>query len=64
MRELDVILERFVDRDYALIAADEQAAFESLLTLQDPEILELITGRTIAENSALRNVVQRLLTNP
>jgi antitoxin CptB len=63
MRELDVLLERFMERDYAEAGAEERAAFETLLNLQDPEILELITGRRVAENSVLRDVVQRLLTN-
>ncbi len=64
MRELDVLLMRYMDRDYAQADSAEQAAFETLLSLQDPEILALLTGRAVAQDAQLRDVVQRLLTNP
>jgi antitoxin CptB len=64
MLELDVLLMRYMDRDYDDAGPDLQAAFEDLLSLQDPEILALLTGRAVAEDASLRNVVQRLLTHP
>jgi len=63
MRELDVVLMRYMDRDFAAAAPEQRAAFERLLSLQDPEILALLTGRTVAEDVSLQDVVQRLLTN-
>ena len=63
MRELDVLLMRFVDSDYMDTDPECQKAFETLLSLQDPEILELLTGRAVADDAGLRDVVQRLLTD-
>ena len=64
MRELDVLLMRYADRDYPQASGEHRAAFENLLTLQDPEILALLTERVVAEDPATRDVVQRLLTHP
>jgi antitoxin CptB len=64
MRELDLLLTRYMDRDYGEAHPDQRAAFEQLLNLQDPEILALLTGRTIAENVSLRNVIEQLLVHP
>lgn len=63
MRELDVLLTRFVERDYLSSDQEHRRAFETLLSLQDPEILDLLTGRVVAEDTGLQDVVQRLLTN-
>jgi antitoxin CptB len=63
MRELDVLLMRYVDSDYVSSDRERQRAFEMLLSLQDPEILALLTGRVVAEDLPLQDVVQRLLTN-
>jgi antitoxin CptB len=60
MRELDVLLERFLERHYSAASTEIQTAFARLLTLPDPEIFALIMGRRIAENSELRDVIQRL----
>ena len=63
MRELDVLLERYLAREYAEAPPAQKAAFETLLSLQDPEILELITGRVVTDDVSLRDVVKRLLTD-
>jgi antitoxin CptB len=64
MRELDVLLEKYLECEYANAPPVQKAAFESLLSLQDPEILALLTGRVVSEDDGLRDVVQRLLTKP
>jgi antitoxin CptB len=63
MRELDMLLMRYLDRDFENADAEQQAAFETLLNLQDPEILSLLTGRVVADDANLQYVVKRLLTN-
>jgi antitoxin CptB len=63
MRELDVVLMRYMARDFDRVDAAEQAAFETLLSFQDPEILDLLTGRLSTQDSHLQDVVQRLLSN-
>ena len=64
MRELDVLLMGYVDREYMGAQPAHQAAFEKLLTLQDPEILALLLNRVEIDDSSLRYVVQRLLDHP
>ena len=61
MRELDVLLLRYLDREFRAASPGAQAAFERLLSAQDPEILDLLAGRIIADDTGLNEVIQRLL---
>jgi len=61
MRELDVLLLRFLEREFPSAAPAVQVGFELLLSAQDPEIVDLLAGRMIAEDPALNDVIQRLL---
>ncbi len=63
MRELDVVLMRYMECDYDAAGQAEKASFETLLSLQDPEILDLLTGRHVTEDAGLRHVVKRILAN-
>ena len=60
MRELDVLLMAYLDERYATAPATEQAAFRELLSLQDPDIHGLLTGRLVADDAGLRALVERL----
>lgn len=64
MRELDMLLLSYVESYYPAAAATEQAAFRYLLTMPDPDILALLTGRMLADDEHLQNVIQRLLERP
>ncbi len=61
MRELDVLLLRYLDREFPAAAPSAQSAFERLLSAQDPEILDLLAGRLVVDDAALNEVIQRLL---
>ena len=61
MRELDVLLLNYVDGRYSDSPDAEQAAFRRLLTLPDPEILALLTGKSSTDDADLSDVIQRLL---
>jgi antitoxin CptB len=63
MRELDTLLMRYAEQEFVNAAAHHRIAFEGLLNLQDPEILDLLTGRVVPDDQATRDVVQRLLTH-
>lgn len=63
MRELDMLLIRYLDRDYPGAVPRHRAAFEYLLELQDPEIVDLLNGRLRTDDAALGHVVQRLLVH-
>jgi len=63
MRELDVILMRYMQKDYDAADQGEKTSFEALLSLQDPEILDLLTGRIVADDDGLRHIIERILAN-
>lgn len=60
MRELDVLLMRYLERDWPQANAPERAAFAALLEWQDPEIHALLTGRLAPDNEALASVLECL----
>lgn len=45
MKELDVLLERYLAERYPDAEAAEQGAFRELLELQDPVLFDYVTGR-------------------
>jgi succinate dehydrogenase flavin-adding protein (antitoxin of CptAB toxin-antitoxin module) len=61
MRELDVLLLRYLEREFPSAPDPVQDAFERLLSAQDPEILDLLAGRDVADDPLLNGVIQRLL---
>jgi antitoxin CptB len=62
MRELDVLLMKYMKHAFDGADAAEQVAFEKLLSLPDPEILDLLTERTTAQDRHVQHVVERLLS--
>lgn len=45
MRELDVVLARYLEHDYPAATQAERRAFEALLELQDPDLFGHLVGR-------------------
>ena len=45
MRELDVMLTRYLDRAWPVASPSERAAFAQLVELQDPELFGYLVGR-------------------
>jgi antitoxin CptB len=60
MRELDIMLARFVDEADAAVERRELAAFERLLDYPDDTLLELLMGRARAPDKELADVVARI----
>ena len=60
MRELDVVLQRYLDQDYAHASHAERDAFARILELQDPEIFGYLVGRGPPPEASLRAVVARI----
>ena len=60
MRELDVLLLRYLDQDYPSAAPADRAAFVRILELQDPELFGYLVGRTTPEDDAVRHVIARI----
>ncbi len=57
MRELDVLLEGYLEHHYDAAIPSQQAAFERLLEMQDPVILRLLLGRDVPVDAELEKVV-------
>ena len=57
MKELDVLLERFVRRTMDRLDDAELAALERLLEQPDQDILEWITSTTATPPPAIRGIV-------
>jgi antitoxin CptB len=60
MRELDVLLTRYLERTYADTSADERAVFAQLLDLPDPELFGYLVGRTVAGEAVQREIIARI----
>ncbi|HSN71063.1 MAG TPA: succinate dehydrogenase assembly factor 2 [Steroidobacteraceae bacterium] len=60
MRELDVLLLRYLDRRYPFANATERRAFERLLELPDPLIMAFVTGREAVTEPELADVIARI----
>jgi antitoxin CptB len=64
MKELDVLLSRYLEHDYVRAATAEREAFARLLDLQDPELFGYLLGGVPAPDDALRNVIARIRHDP
>ena len=57
MRELDVMLTRYLDRVWDRASPAERDAFAQLVDLQDPDLFGYLVGRHVPDEDALRAVV-------
>jgi antitoxin CptB len=64
MRELDVLLTRYVDEQYANASAAHQAAFRDLLDSPDPLIYAWFLGRQLAPDPVLAALIARITASP
>ena len=61
MRELDILLERYLQESFDASKPAEKAAFRQLLTLSDPELASyLLRGETF-DDSVIASVIERVL---
>lgn len=60
MRELDVVLTRYLERDWPAAGAADRAAFQALLERQDPEINTLLLGWAEPQDEVLARVLECL----
>ena len=61
MKELDELLTRFVKDRYPAAPAGQQAAFEALLALPDPQIADYLLGYATPLEPALAAVVRLVI---
>ena len=60
MRELDVLLNRFIDGCYADLGATERDDFDSLLDESDVDLYAWFTGREVPNSSVFSQLVDRI----
>ena len=60
MRELDVLLARYLEHVYPAASLPHREAFEALLELQDPTILAYVVGRERPGDPNLADVIKQL----
>ncbi|MGD9601097.1 MAG: succinate dehydrogenase assembly factor 2 [Gammaproteobacteria bacterium] len=60
MRELDMVLERFLASDFGQLDEAGRAAFSCLLDATDPELYDWLLGRAAPPNPALGALLERL----
>lgn len=61
MKELDLLLGGYLDRRYDVATPTEQAAFEAVLALQDPQLYAYFTGRDSPDDPGVGAIVERIL---
>jgi antitoxin CptB len=64
MKELDLLLERYLAERYPSADTVEQGAFRELLDMQDPELFAFVIGRERPATEELRRVVDTLRRTP
>lgn len=64
MRELDVLLTRYVDERYRDASAAQQETFRELLDSQDPLIHDYLLGRQAAPTAPLADLIGRIAAPP
>lgn len=60
IREMDILLQRFIDECYPALTEDEQGLFEQLLEETDLDILAWIMGKSAPDNPAYGKLIQAL----
>ena len=60
MRELDVLLERYLAERWPTASAEGRAAFRALLELPDPELASLLLGQSVTRVSGITRIVAEI----
>jgi len=60
MRELDVLLNRFIDTRYVNLSTTERDTFDALLDESDIDLYSWLTGRSLPGNTRLAELVAQI----
>jgi antitoxin CptB len=60
MRELDAVLQSFVQSNLATLDGADLACFERILDLPDPELLAYLTGRSVPADPDIARLIERV----
>lgn len=64
MRELDVLMLRYLDQRWSHVDAAERAQFERLLETEDDQLWRWMMRREIAADQGMAALVERILALP
>jgi antitoxin CptB len=62
MRELDVLLTRFLDNQFGETDAATQRRFESLLEHDDPQLYSWLTRRQLHSDPDMQDLITRIIS--
>lgn len=60
MKELDVLLERFLKERYDGLNPEQQQAFMRLMQMEDPDLMGVLMGKQSAPDDECANVIELL----
>jgi antitoxin CptB len=63
MKELDVLLERYLRMGWSASSPEQKALFEQLLDLSDPELAAYLLGHDIPQQAPLAALAQLISTH-
>ncbi|MDE2624672.1 MAG: succinate dehydrogenase assembly factor 2 [Betaproteobacteria bacterium] len=58
--EMDLILQRFLDRHLATLSVEDTQAYDALLDLPDNDFLDLVMGRAAPADDTLGQVLEKI----
>ena len=59
-KELDIVMNRYLNERYETASAEEQASFNALLDIEDPIIFDWLMDKTQAEDANLQALIEIL----
>jgi len=57
-KELDVLMQKYLNDYYQTANEELQHAFERMLDMQDPELYDLLVGRQASEDQSINKVIE------
>jgi antitoxin CptB len=60
MKELDLVLLRYLEQGYDGASSADRDAFARILELQDPELFGYLVGRAVPADDTLHHVLARI----
>jgi len=62
-KELDYLLESYLDRNYKDSSKEDQLLFVELLSLQDTQLIFFLLGDQLPESKGLAKIVKKIRNN-
>ena len=59
-KELDVLMQKFLNNFYISAPVELQLAFERMLDMQDPELYDLLIGRKSSSDQDINKVIEHI----